>query len=230
MTRIKDITGRKYGRLTAIEPTTKRQQGGVVWKCECDCGNKEVYASRANLEQGHVQSCGCLKAEKVVKRNKIRQTKDITSQKFGRLTAIEPTMERRHGSVIWKCKCKCGNDVYVSVSNLISGNTLSCGCLNRELAKENAARNMFEFKEKNCVAGTRLNAINNNKLNKNNTTGYKGVYLRKKDGKYTAQIEFQGKRYFLGSKDTAEEAAGLRKDAEKELHGKFLEWYNNRKK
>lgn len=38
------------------------------------------------------------------------------------------------GSVIWKCKCDCGNPdyVYVASNNLRSGHTKSCGCLQKE--------------------------------------------------------------------------------------------------
>ena len=65
------------------------------------------------------------------------KAKDISGQKFGRLTAIKPTEERRNGSVYWLCVCDCGNEVIVSGANLRQGNTKSCGCLKKELASEN---------------------------------------------------------------------------------------------
>lgn len=229
MGKFKDITGKVFGRLTVIEPTKQRQHGAVIWKCKCQCGNDEVYASRANLEQGYTSSCGCLKSEIVSKISKETKPKDIKGQKFGRLTALESTDKRDNGYVVWQCICECDNETYVNIHNLVSGNTLSCGCLNSEIAKENAVKNISKHKENNYVAGTRLDFIKSNKPNKNNTTGYKGVYLRKKDGKYTAQIEFQGKRYFLGSYNTKEEAAEVRKEAEQKLYGDFLEWYNKNK-
>jgi hypothetical protein len=34
----KDITGTRFGLLTAVYPTEKRQQNRVVWHCRCDCG------------------------------------------------------------------------------------------------------------------------------------------------------------------------------------------------
>ena len=60
-----DITGKKYGRLTAIRPTDKRDgHGSVIWECQCDCENsKIVYASVRNLTSGAVTSCGCKKVE-----------------------------------------------------------------------------------------------------------------------------------------------------------------------
>jgi len=34
-----DLTGQRFGKLVAIEPTEKRVSKSVVWKCLCDCGN-----------------------------------------------------------------------------------------------------------------------------------------------------------------------------------------------
>ena len=56
-------------------------------------------------------------------------SKDITNQRFGKLVALNPTDERKHGSIVWKCQCDCGNIHYVSTENLLSGNTQSCGCI-----------------------------------------------------------------------------------------------------
>ncbi len=58
-----NLTGKLFGRLTAMYPTERRdQKGAVYWHCRCDCGNEtEVSASR--LMYGNYRSCGCLKAE-----------------------------------------------------------------------------------------------------------------------------------------------------------------------
>ncbi len=58
--------------------------------------------------------------------------KDLTGQVFGRLTVLEPTEKRRGSSVIWKCKCSCATILEVSSTDLISGDTKSCGCLKIE--------------------------------------------------------------------------------------------------
>lgn len=42
-----DLTGQRFGRLTAIRPTEKRLRGNVVWECRCDCGERvEVVGIR----------------------------------------------------------------------------------------------------------------------------------------------------------------------------------------
>lgn len=59
--------------------------------------------------------------------------KDISNQKFNRLTALYPTDKRDSDrSVIWHCKCDCGNEIDVSGKKLRQNNTKSCGCLNNE--------------------------------------------------------------------------------------------------
>ena len=57
-----DLTGKRFGRLVVIEPTKKRQNGGVVWKCKCDCGNIH-YAPTRFLNSNEIKSCGCLRKE-----------------------------------------------------------------------------------------------------------------------------------------------------------------------
>lgn len=57
---------------------------------------------------------------------------DLTGRQFGELTAIAQTDRRSNHSVVWLCRCSCGNMVYVSASNLKSGNQKSCGHLRRK--------------------------------------------------------------------------------------------------
>lgn len=58
-----DITGRKFGRLTAWYPSKRSDSSGsVIWRCRCDCG-KEVDASYNCLLYTNLKSCGCQKKE-----------------------------------------------------------------------------------------------------------------------------------------------------------------------
>jgi len=58
--------------------------------------------------------------------------RDISGQRFGRLTALEfagykqYTRERKR---MWKCRCDCGKEVTVAYMYLTGGGTKSCGCL-----------------------------------------------------------------------------------------------------
>jgi len=119
----KDLTGLRFGRLVALKPTDEHKQGSVVWKCKCDCGN-ETLTLGVNLVNGRTRSCGCLQKERVAKAN----GKDLTGQRFGNLTAIRPTQERRQGYVVWECKCDCGKSVLAASRELNKGRVTSCGC------------------------------------------------------------------------------------------------------
>lgn len=58
-----DISRKRYGRLTAISPTDKRDvNGSIIWERLCECGNT-VFYSVSRLKQGRTKSCGCLYAE-----------------------------------------------------------------------------------------------------------------------------------------------------------------------
>lgn len=58
-----DISGQKFGRLTALEATPQRDaKGYVIWRCRCDCG-EEAMISYNELRYTNVQSCGCSKKE-----------------------------------------------------------------------------------------------------------------------------------------------------------------------
>lgn len=57
-----DLTGQKFGRLTAIVRSIGRTANGYKWFCECDCGN-ETFVLGVNLRSGQTRSCGCLSLE-----------------------------------------------------------------------------------------------------------------------------------------------------------------------
>lgn len=62
--------------------------------------------------------------------------KDLTGQRFGRLTVVADSGKRNNGYILWECRCDCGNTKIVDGWRLRSGATQSCGCLRQELAVE----------------------------------------------------------------------------------------------
>jgi len=126
--RRKDISGKKQGKLTAVETTHTTRKGSVLWKCICDCGGfKELTVSEFTM--GHTQSCGCMQYQGT--------PKDLTGEVFGRLTVVRYTDEKTSsGNYRWLCLCSCGDETIVSSSALVQGTTKSCGCYNIEVVKE----------------------------------------------------------------------------------------------
>ena len=71
MTRIKDLTGQRFGRLVVIKLINKRAGNGhLSWLCQCDCGSLREVKS-GNLWAGKTQSCGCLRRELASQRAKL---------------------------------------------------------------------------------------------------------------------------------------------------------------
>lgn len=147
-----------------------------------------------------------------------RRIKDISGEKFGRLTALYPTDRRdEKGSVYWHCRCDCGNEVDVTEDGLTWGNNKSCGCRKRETQER-------IHEQLHHVEGTCVEILEKRKHRSDNTSGFRGVYPAGK-GKFKAAIRFQGKYYSLGTHGSFEEAVMARLSAEETLHGNFLRAY-----
>jgi hypothetical protein len=61
----------------------------------------------------------------------------------------------------------------------------------------------------------------NQGVNRRNSTGYKGVYLDQRRGKYVARIRLNNRYKHLGQFNIAQEAADVYDAAAIELHGEF---------
>ena len=138
-----DLIGEKFGKLTVIDKDCIKEVGKSksrrqYWLCRCECG-KIISVSTGHLKSGHTQSCGCYMKQR------IRETlfKDLTGQKFGKLTVIEEAPS--DGRTKWLCKCDCGNTVIVNAENLTSGNTTSCGCKRAETLFAQRKRNRYDL-------------------------------------------------------------------------------------
>lgn len=57
-----DLTGKRFGKLTAVKITSIRKHRVPVWECLCDCGNT-VYVTANHLSMGNQKSCGCINKE-----------------------------------------------------------------------------------------------------------------------------------------------------------------------
>ena len=212
-----NLSGQRFGRLVAIEPTEQRISKRVVWRCQCDCGNV-AFVTSSHLRSGHTTSCGC--ARKLVNYD------DITGQKFGRLTVTEPTDDRSGNSVKWRCKCDCGKEAVISAASLKSGNTTSCGCVFTAAHKEAIKKGALKARQEFYIDGTDVLSLTHNTPRKNNT-GHIGVHYSERSGLYIGYITFKGKRYHLGYSRNIKDMIEARAEAEKRMHGAFLDWYYN---
>ena len=205
-----DLTGRQFGELTVLKRLENDKNGFSLWLCRCSCG-AEYVAKGTHLVTGKRTRC----TSKIHPKNYI--FKDITGQKFGQLTALYPVRQYdKSGSMIWHCRCECGNEVDVPYNNMVYANQVSCGC--QKKAHEQTLHQSLTH-----VAGTSVDMLKSKKTPVNNTTGCKGVYFIR--GKYVAKIVFQKKQYFLGTYEKIEDAIEARKEAEKLLFDGVAEHY-----
>jgi len=64
--KVKDIAGKKFGRLTVISFSHVGNEGLAYWKCSCSCGGTSVTKG-VSMRSEHVKSCGCWHKEKPLK-------------------------------------------------------------------------------------------------------------------------------------------------------------------
>lgn len=133
----RDLTGQTFGRLTVIENDNgmRDKNNNVLKKCICSCKEHNiVYKNYYYLTHADCPSCGCVGKE-ISKQNGLNNKRDLTGQKFGKLTVVKDSGLRKqtpNGTmIIWDCVCDCDENkiVQVSSNDLTSGNTMSCGCM-----------------------------------------------------------------------------------------------------
>ena len=173
------LIGKTFGKLTVIERTNKSNGSGVIWKCQCECGNiKEVPT--ASLTTGKTKSCGCLKLES--------HLIDITNKKFGKLTALFFIQNESK----WHCKCDCGNECDIDSYNLRHGLTKSCGCINYSIGEFNIEqiliKNNMVYKKEYTESSLERRRFDFALFNKNN--------------EIIRLIEFDGEQHFNQSRGT----------------------------
>ncbi|RUT38706.1 AP2 domain-containing protein [Paenibacillus anaericanus] len=208
-----NLVGQRFGRLTVIAELPK-EGSSPRWSCICDCGNPKV-ATTIVLRRGDCKSCGCLHRDYLTDRHAKTDT-DISGKRFGKLVALYKVKVENKKSIMWLCQCDCGQTIPIPASEMKKGKIRSCGCLISD-----HVTSWFE-------AGTNIPALLANNISSRNTSGTKGVHFDPSRNKWCAEIMFQRKRYRLGRYDDKQEAIQIRKEAENQLHGDFLDWYNNR--
>lgn len=108
-----DLTGKRYGKLVALEKTDRKGSDGTYeWKCLCDCGNI-YYATPGNLRRGR-KNCGC----ETFRIN-------LMGKQFGSLVVIKPAPKTNQHTK-WICRCDCGNICTRETDTLLKSNNSGC--------------------------------------------------------------------------------------------------------
>lgn len=94
----RDLTGEKFGRLTVLKQYSHPKGGVYYYLCECDCEqHTQLIVEGKSLRSGNAKSCGCLRKEATIRRNKANR---LYEEKDDRLVRIWRAMHHRCESEI----------------------------------------------------------------------------------------------------------------------------------
>lgn len=249
MGKFRDITGQKFGRLTAKyydnNYITKSGKKCRVWWCECDCGNPNlVPVTLHNLIDEITKSCGCYHQEQTVINNKKYKKKYNTYDLTGE-HGIGYTMK---GEEFYfdledydKIKDYCWhihNRGYVSCSinkgkdkpkkDLMMHTLIMNGYdeelnvkNNMEVDHINGSSSRNDNRKENLRTCTHQENMCNYGMPSNNTSGIIGVSWDNTYNYWVAYITYQGKRIMLGRFANKEDAIIARLKAEKKYFKEF---------
>ena len=80
---------------------------------------------------------------------------ELAGQPVGRLLVLYECGRAKDGNVLWKCRCECGNECIVRSTKLKNQHTQSCGCLQRDRARERMTIHGLDTKHKRLLQSIR---------------------------------------------------------------------------
>lgn len=94
---------------------------------------------------------------------------NLIGNKYGRLTVLKLAPKRENSTKrYWICECECGNIIEVRTANLISGHTKSCGCLHKEILKQDRYGNNIDNINKHKIIYSVWNSMRSRCYNPKN--------------------------------------------------------------
>ena len=227
MGRLKDLTGKKFGRLLVINRVGSDKSGHALWNCQCDCDGKIVVVAGTHLLTGDTQSCGCYHKQKASKTHKKYNKYDLESEEYGigfTFKGEEFWFDKEDYELIKDYCWRFDSYGYV-VTNVgkkqIFFHRVVTNCPDEMIPDHIERNNRFDNRKQNL----RITDKAHNNMNKSmictNTSGVMGVSKYSyKDG-WCASVSQNNKSIYLGVFDSFEEAVKARLKAEKEYYGEF---------
>lgn len=99
-----DLTGKQFGKLTAIRPIGLDKHNEMQWECVCECGNTYVAKSYA-LRNGHTTQCRECALKQIGNANR----------KYYLLNSVKVKEQEKKREPIWECYPKRLRGVYTNM-------------------------------------------------------------------------------------------------------------------
>jgi hypothetical protein len=221
-----DLTNLQFNKLKVIREYGRNKHNEVLWECECSCGSKQVIVTSYNLKSGHTKSCGCY----------LREYNSINYKKFNTydLSGEYGIGYTSKGEEFYfdledynKIKDYCwyiDDDGYVRATTnkqsiLIHRTILEIE--DSDVCIDHPSHKKYDNRKSKLRIVTRALNNQNLSLNRNNKSGFAGVYYSKDRNKWRAYININKKRIYLGDYVEINDAIRVRKEAENKYYGEY---------
>ena len=198
---VKDMTPRLVGETYMKYPTEKSNYKARFGLYECAYCGKEWETMVQNVKEGHTKSCGCLSGEK----HGLRQNKFYKTWYNMVHRCVSPkNKEYKHYGARGITVCKEWLDIknFVAWCDLTHPNIEGIS-LDRIDVNGN-------YEPNNCRWADRTTQNTNQRMKKNNTSGFVGVSWDRRDKFWVAYISVKSKRRSIGTFKIIEEAVQAR--------------------
>ena len=189
MVNTKDIVGNVYSRLTVVS-RAEDVKNTHYWLCECQCGNEKTIRG-SNLKSGLSTSCGCFAKEAV---SKVRTTHGLSTSK---ISAVWYAMVHRCTNPKNKSYIDYGNRGIDMCSEWANSMETFMEWAKNSGYKEKLTIERIDnnggYNPGNCTWATRQEQAVNKRVYKNSSSGYVGITLVKKTGKWSSVLKHEGK-------------------------------------
>ena len=234
MSKLVDLTGQRFGRLTVVEKKGSREyrpgRYRIYWRCKCDCGN-ECYVHTTDLRTGKVKSCGCLRKEildTIGERNRSQNSFCIDGNIVHVFFNNKPE-EMLVDLDVWNewasTYCWHLNANGYAATRYNGKNTIfhDISFSNRSKAQlvDHINGNRLDNRMENLRLVNRAQNNMNKGLRSDNTSGHTGVSWDKLKGKWVVQIQVDGKNKHIGRYASKKDAINARIKAEEKYFGEY---------
>ena len=231
-----DLTGQRFGRLTVLKKEKSDNNGNVMWRCQCDCGNI-VIVRGVSLRSGNTRSCGCL--HKDIVRQK-RGIPNVNARKHNEYLFFDDyvvgftkqhtpfVIDKEDYEKIQEHRWVDSYDGYIfTVVNIgnkkyktIFLHRLITNCSHDKVV-DHINHDKTDNRNSNLRICTRQENNMNRRIAKNNISNVTGVYFNEQSKKWIAYIMVNKEQKYLGIYENIEDAIAARKKAQEEIFQLF---------